>query len=1147
MKSRWPTARKLSALFACLNIGMAGNFAVAGDKTWDGFANNNWDTTSLNFGGTAWNNAAGDGAIFNAFGAGAINVPGTINLDSLNITSNGYSYNGTGPLHFAPGSSTLSTGVINVATGTAQINVPLSSAGTAVQKIGGGVLELSSPLNLAGSTSLVSNGVLSANLIIGTTAYNPSVAAGTVRVTNASVLPSNITVAIGSSSTLGSSAPYLDIGSNNVTIGALTFVNQNTSGVWNNVVNANNGVIGTGTLRVLGDIHVIGVGGFNPGNSIAANVDLGGGTQIVRTGVRSQFGLHTALMFTGSLSNGSLTKTLGYTNAGIYGSMDGISLFGNNTYTGATVLNSGTNVATGTNASTSIKITGIGGPGGSLFALQGANGSFLSATTIEATSGGTFILDNNAALGATGNNQPNIPAAQNNNRIRDDAAMILRDGNFTYRGFSAAAATETFGSLSSTGGHNVVAMTPNGGGSTTLTVAGDLTLSPRSTMQFTATGTGNTLGGNARIFFGGNVPAASNGIIPNIIGPSDFVTYNGTTGITPLAAGDYAGSLTAGANVNLTAASGTSGSVAVNALKATGSFTTTLNAGHTLSVNTGMMLSTATHTIAGTGTLDFGSNPGVFFGSHTISAPITGSQGLVQASGTLNLSGNLAGLTGTISNIGTGTTIINTNTFSGAFEVRRGVLQISTNTLSAGGAITLGVSANDADLLPSLPELNFSTAGVNAVIARNIVIDNKGFTAAGLTLDRFSYVTKFTPLSNNTGSQTFNGNLTLNSSVNLQGGAGTGTGATNFNGDISGPATFVLANGRANFNGSYSNDGGVYMGNTGFTAILNFNGTGSGNGPIVINGGSNSNSGISYTTASNLYAGPITVQNAGGSTAPSIRILGTSSINNTVNLNGDVVVDVGSGLTGTWAGQLTGTSTLTKNNTGTLVLANNTNTHTGPVTVNAGTLAVNGNLAPSTNAVTINNGATLAGSGIIARTVTVNSGGILSPGNSPSQLTIDSNLTLASGSNYRVELNGTVLGTGYDNTTVTGANRTVNITGSNLVATTTMSPPGGQYFIMVLTDNSSTLTGTFAGVAQDGFINIQGNGAEYYSAQVSYTGDFVANTLTGGNDIVVYGFAAVPEPATIALVALLGVGGAGGWYYRRRKQQQQLNDRFARR
>jgi autotransporter-associated beta strand protein len=275
---------------------------------------------------------------------------------------------------------------------------------------------------------------------------------------------------------------------------------------------------------------------------------------------------------------------------------------------------------------------------------------------------------------------------------------------------------------------------------------------------------------------------------------------------------------------------------------------------------------------------------------------------------------------------------------------------------------------------------------------------------------------------------------------------------------------------------------------------------------------------------------------------------GNSTINNTVNLNGDVFASVPSGVTAVWSGIINGNSALTKTNTGTLVINGNTNTHTGAVTVNAGTLAVNGNLPASANAVTVNNGGTLAGSGTISRTVSVASGGALAPGNSPGKLTIDGNLTLAAGSSFTVELNGTSLGSSYDNVTINGTARTVTLTNAVLTATTTSNTllSTDKLFVMILSDAASSFGGTtFAGIAQNGtvFINPIG-GAQYYSAQVSYTGDFGTGAIIGGNDLVLYNFAAVPEPATIALMGVIGVGAGGGWYYRRRRILQRTGRKY---
>ena len=227
---------------------------------------------------------------------------------------------------------------------------------------------------------------------------------------------------------------------------------------------------------------------------------------------------------------------------------DGMGLFGNNTYTGSTVLNGGFNAVTGTNASTFVEAVGAG----TLYqlSLQGANGSYLSATTVLAASGGTLTLDNNASIGGAGSFSPTIPAAQNNNRLADNVDLQLRDGDFTYRGLANTAATETIGQLSILGGHNIITLATSGTGTAVVTVAGDFTMVPRSSVAFSTT----TLGGTTQLFVNGAVPPADpTFILPRVVTATDFVRYNVGTGFTPYTG--YATDFTTpGTNVSTTGA-----------------------------------------------------------------------------------------------------------------------------------------------------------------------------------------------------------------------------------------------------------------------------------------------------------------------------------------------------------------------------------------------------------------------------------------------------------------------------------------------------------------------------------------------------------------------------------------------------------------
>ena len=132
-------------------------------------------------------------------------------------------------------------------------------------------------------------------------------------------------------------------------------------------------------------------------------------------------------------------------------------------------------------------------------------------------------------------------------------------------------------------------------------------------------------------------------------------------------------------------------------------------------------------------------------------------------------------------------------------------------------------------------------------------------------------------------------------------------------------------------------------------------------------------------------------------------LAGTGTVTNTgagatLSVGGDNTSSVFSGKLQNGPGALG----LSKTGTGTLILSGTINTLSGLTDVQGGQLSVRGNLGSS--AVQVETGATLSGAGTIAGTVTVLSGGTLTPGNGAvGTLTVGS-LVLSSGSNSNFSL-----------------------------------------------------------------------------------------------------------------------------------------------
>jgi fibronectin-binding autotransporter adhesin len=69
--------------------------ASAATYTWDGATNSNWDTTTLNWSGSAWiTNTTSDQAIFGSTGIGTISLTTAINANKLTFSNAGYTISG---------------------------------------------------------------------------------------------------------------------------------------------------------------------------------------------------------------------------------------------------------------------------------------------------------------------------------------------------------------------------------------------------------------------------------------------------------------------------------------------------------------------------------------------------------------------------------------------------------------------------------------------------------------------------------------------------------------------------------------------------------------------------------------------------------------------------------------------------------------------------------------------------------------------------------------------------------------------------------------------------------------------------------------------------------------------------------------------
>jgi fibronectin-binding autotransporter adhesin len=197
----------------------------------------------------------------------------------------------------------------------------------------------------------------------------------------------------------------------------------------------------------------------------------------------------------------------------------------------------------------------------------------------------------------------------------------------------------------------------------------------------------------------------------------------------------------------------------------------------------------------------------------------------------------------------------------------------------------------------------------------------------------------------------------------------------------------------------------------------------------------------------------------------------------TINVSGDIRLDVEAGTTTTLTGQIqTGGSgsCFNKTGAGTLVMTG-TATLINGTCVQEGGLSVNGTL---TSSVTGSPGAGLRGTGNISGPLLIR--GTLAPGNSPGTLTVAGTVTMTAGSTFQEDINGTGTGAGPGNY-------------SRLV----ISGPGNQFVATgaALVPNLGNITGTDTYVP---YVPVIGSTFRFITADGGIVGKFDSLTQPAG-------------------------------------------------
>jgi autotransporter-associated beta strand protein len=459
--------------------------------------------------------------------------------------------------------------------------------------------------------------------------------------------------------------------------------------------------------------------------------------------------------------------------------------------------------------------------------------------------------------------------------------------------------------------------------------------------------------------------------------------------------------------------------------------------------------------------------------------------------GRVNLGSSLGSSFGSVVKINAGTALLSgANAFTGAVDIQNGKIVVTHG--SALGSSTAGTTVASGATLAL-------AGGVIISGAETVRIAGNGETGTSGALDvEDSSAVSFTaPLIMDSaariGSGAGTGTLTLGTQLDTTAGGFTlnfaGSGATIMNGNIIGAGALVKnGTGTLQLNGIASHTGTTTVnqgtlstnlvslpgalvnfgtvifddaadrnvsanwGGTGTyvkegAGTLTFSGTMSANGFLELRAGSvKLGASERFSNALDLIvnAGAVFDLNAFTETLGPVELFGGSIINSTGDSTQFLAGSSYLFRSGSVSARLGGPGSLTKTTVGTVTISG-ANTFTGGSTVQEGTLDLAGSL---------NSGMTLEG-------------GLLTLGSSTGQRTIAGSLSVNAQASVRFRLNGTTVGTQFDQIRLTGGASVLSLSGSlELVAAPALTA-GSTYRIIDNTGSSSAVSGTFAGLPQN--------------------------------------------------------------------------------